>query len=289
MDDRRKDLTPGKRLSFEFFPPKSEQGMAKLRSVWTELSALNPAFFSVTYGAGGSTRSTTYNIVEQFSKGDSGIAPHLSFGMDDEGVVRELLQQYADIGVDRIVALRGDTPSGIGSNSQMVYASELVSFIRQHFGDQFHLEVAAYPEMHPEAKSLQVDVGFLKAKLDSGANSGITQLFYSADAYFYFLDECHRQGIQQPIYPGIMPVTNFANLSRFAGKSGFDIPRWMHQKFEPHKEDVKTTTELGIETVSRLCEQLLDGGAPGIHFYTMNTVNPTARICDNLGWTEQQR
>ncbi|MFK8018826.1 MAG: methylenetetrahydrofolate reductase [NAD(P)H] [Pseudomonadales bacterium] len=277
-------LVAGKRLSFEFFPPKSEQGLEKLRTVWRELSRLEPEFFSITYGAGGSTRSTTYNIVEEFSKGPSGVAPHLSFGVDDEAIILELLQRYADLGVDRIVALRGDTPSGIGSNSQMVFASELVTFIRQHFADQFHLEVAAYPEAHPEARSLAQDVGYLKQKLDCGAHSAITQLFYSTDAYYYFVDECRRQGIKQDIYPGIMPVTNFINLSRFAGKSGFDIPRWMQQKFEPYKDDVKATTQLGIETVSRLCEQLLNSGAPGIHFYTMNTVSPTTQICENLGW-----
>lgn len=277
-------LVTGKRLSFEFFPPKSEQGLEKLRTVWRELSRLKPEFFSITYGAGGSTRSTTYNIVEEFSKGPSGIAPHLSFGIDDESMVLELLQRYADLGVDRIVALRGDTPSGIGSNSQMAYASTLVEFIRRHFGAKFHLEVAAYPESHPEAQSLEQDVSYLKQKLDCGADSAITQLFYSADAYYYFVDECRRQGIEQDIYPGIMPVTNFVNLSRFAGKSGFDIPRWMHQKFDPYKDDVKATTELGIETVSRLCEQLLSSGAPGIHFYCMNNVSPTTQICENLGW-----
>ncbi len=274
-----------KRLSFEFFPAKTEQGLTKLKGVWAELSALKPEFFSITYGAGGSTRETTFGIVSEFVRGAADVAPHLSFGGDNEEAMLAFLQQYADLGVRRIVALRGDTPSGLGTSSQLVHADKLVSFIRRHFGNQFEIEVAAYPEVHPESKSYHDDVHYLKGKIDAGANAAITQLFYNPDAYFYYVEECQRQGMNAPIYPGIMPITNFKNISRFAAKSGFDVPRWMHQRFEPIQDDTEATTRLGIETVSRLCEQLLQGGAPGIHFYTMNNSEPTTEICRNLGWT----
>lgn len=274
------------RLSFEFFPSKTEQGFEKLKLVWKELSLLKPEFYSVTYGAGGSTRDNTFNIVKTIAEEGHKVAPHLSFGGDDETSMLELLNSYKDMGIERIVALRGDMPSGIGTTTQLVYASELIEFIRKHFGEQFHLEVAAYPEVHPESKSYTSDIDFLKMKFDCGADSAITQLFYNADAYFYFMEDCQRQGIEQPVYAGIMPVTNFSNLKRFAGKSGFDIPRWMSQRFDAYEGDAEAIKQIGIETVSRLCEQLLNGGAPGIHFYTMNTVSPTTEICANLGWTK---
>lgn len=281
------NLITDKRLSFEFFPAKTEQGLSKLKGVWEELSTLKPEFFSVTYGAGGSTRETTFGIVSEFVHGAAGVAPHLSFGGDNKEAMLAFLQQYADLGVKRIVALRGDTPSGIGTSTQLVHADKLVSFIRQHFGDQFEIEVAAYPEVHPESKSYYDDVYYLKGKIEAGASAAITQLFYNPDAYFYYVEECQRQGMTAPIYPGIMPITNFKNISRFAEKSGFDVPRWMHQRFEPIQDDPDATTRLGIETVSRLCEQLLQGGAPGIHFYTMNAAQPTTEICNNLGWSTQ--
>ncbi|MEM8496943.1 MAG: methylenetetrahydrofolate reductase [NAD(P)H] [Pseudomonadota bacterium] len=279
------DSITDKRLSFEFFPAKTEQGLEKLRGVWEELGKLDPEFFSITYGAGGSTRETTFDIVSEFCRGSADVAPHLSFGGDNEEAMLAFLQQYADLGIKRLVALRGDTPSGIGTSKQLVHANELVSFIRTHFGEQFEIEVAAYPEVHPESDSYQDDAYYLKGKIDAGASAAITQLFYNPDAYFYYVDECQRQGMDAPIYPGIMPITNFKNISRFATKSGFDVPRWMRQRFEPIQDDLAATTKLGIETVSRLCEQLLKGGAPGIHFYTMNTTEPTTEICGNLGWT----
>lgn len=274
-----------RRLSFEFFPTKTEQGFHKLRSAWEELSELNPEFFSVTYGAGGSTRDNTLKVVESFTDEDKcGVAPHLSFGGASEDEMLALLQQYQELGIDRIVALRGDAPPGLDDTTELSHATDLIEFIRQHFGEQFHLEVAAYPEIHPEAPSYDEDIEFLKMKFDAGANSAITQLFYSSDAYFYFLEQCRQQGIEEPVYPGIMPITDIDRLRGFSEKSGFDLPRWMQQKFESVKDDTEATVELGVEVVSNLCEQLLEGGAPGLHFYTMNSTEPTRRICNNLGW-----
>ncbi len=270
-----------KRYSFEFFPPKTDVGREKLQTVRAELNKLGPEFFSVTYGAGGSTRDNTVGIVKAMKAEGLSVAPHLSFGGDDEGSMLELINGYKDAGIDRIVALRGDLPSGMGA-TRLVYAKELVEFIRKHTGNHFHLEVAAYPEIHPDAKSYQADIDFLKAKLDAGANSAITQYFYSIDAWHYFMDHCQKAGIDKPIYPGIMPITNFANLARFSRNCGAELPRWMTQKFESYGDDIESSREFGIEVVTRLSEQLLEAGAPGLHFYTMNTVDPTRQIWQNL-------
>ncbi len=270
-----------KRYSFEFFPPKTDVGREKLQTVRAELNKLGPEFFSVTYGAGGSTRDNTVGIVKAMKAEGLSVAPHLSFGGDDEASMLELINGYKDAGIDRIVALRGDLPSGMGA-TRLVYAKELVEFIRKHTGDHFHLEVAAYPEIHPDAKSYQADIDFLKAKLDAGANSAITQYFYSIDAWHYFMEHCQKAGIDKPIYPGIMPITNFANLARFSRNCGAELPRWMTKKFESYGDDVESGREFGIEVITRLSEQLLEAGAPGLHFYTMNTVDPTRQIWQNL-------
>lgn len=272
------------RLSFEFFPPKTEQGASKLAAVRDQLGQLQPDFFSVTYGAGGSTRDNTRDTVLAIQAKGYAVAPHLSFGGDGEESVLSLLQEYRDAGIKRIVALRGDMPSGMGI-ARLAYASELVSFIRRHTGDHFHLEVAAYPEIHPEAESYEADVQFLKQKFDAGANSAITQYFYSADAYQWFVEQCNRKGIDAPIYPGIMPITNYANLARFSAKCGASIPRWMAQQLESYGEDQASVSQFGTDVVSRLCEELLAAGAPGLHFYTMNQYEPTASICNNLSLT----
>lgn len=269
--------TQQKRFSFEFFPPKTDAGKEKLEATWQALNALNPAFFSVTYGAGGSTRDNTLSIVRSMKAQGLSVAPHLSFGGDDETAMRALLDQYQAIGVDRIVALRGDIPSGFGA-SRVVYANELVTFIRKHYGQQFHLEVAAYPEIHPESKSYSSDIAFLKQKLDAGADSCITQYFYNADAYFYFVEACQQAGIDKPIYPGIMPITNFTNLCRFSANCGAEIPQWLKRKVESLGNDEQAIMDFGQELVIRLCQQLLDGGAPGIHFYSMNQVQPVKSI-----------
>jgi methylenetetrahydrofolate reductase (NADPH) len=266
-----------KRFSFEFFPPKTEQGKANLEVLWQDLNQLNPAFFSVTYGAGGSTRDNTLGTVKKMKEQGLSVAPHLSFGGDDETAMRQLLDQYQAIGIDRIVALRGDIPSGFGA-TKIVYANELVAFIRQHYGQQFHLEVAAYPEMHPQAKSYESDIFYLKKKFDAGANSAITQYFFNADAYFYFIEACQKQGIEQPIYPGIMPITNFANLCRFSSNCGAEIPRWLKYKVESLENNPQAVIEFGKEMVIRLCEKLLEGGAPGLHFYSMNQQQPIKDI-----------
>lgn len=272
------------RISFEYFPPKTEQGKDKLLNATTPaLNELNPEFFSVTYGAGGSTRDTTLGVVS--SIGDAGIdvAPHLSFGGDDENTVSALLDTYRERGIKRLVALRGDIPSGMGAAMQLVYANELVAFIRERTGDHFNIEVAAYPEIHPESRSYDSDIGFLKGKFDAGANSAITQYFFNVEAYFYFLDQCAAAGIDKPIYAGIMPIVNFANLVRFSHNCGAEIPRWIHKRMESYGDDQDSMRKFGIEVVSQLCQTLLDSGAPGIHFYTMNQVEPTREIYNNLG------
>ena len=272
------------RISFEYFPPKTEQGRDKLIGTTTPaLNALNPAFFSVTYGAGGSTRDTTLGVVSTIRDAGIDVAPHLSFGGDDENTVGSLLDTYQARGIKRLVALRGDMPSGMGGPAQLVYAEELVAFIRERCGDHFHIEVAAYPEIHPEAKSYDSDIGFLKGKLDAGANSAITQYFFNVESYFYFLDQCAAAGIDKPIYAGVMPIINFDNLVRFSKNCGAEIPRWICQRMATYGDDQDSIRKFGIEVVTQLCQTLLDSGAPGIHFYTMNQVQPTLEIHNNLG------
>lgn len=271
------------RLSCEYFPPKTEDGKHKLLAAHDKLQALKPEFFSVTYGAGGSTRSNTRDMVLELERRGSCVAPHLSFGGDDEGLVLELLQVYRDNGIRRLVALRGDMPSGMGGMSQMVYAAELVEFVRRHSGGHFTIEVAAYPEVHPQARDMASDVRFLKRKFDAGADSGLTQFFYNADAYFWFIERCRAAGITQQIYPGIMPILNYQNLARFARNCGAEIPRWLHYRLESLESDATGTREFAEEFVASLCRRLLEGGAPGLHFYTMNQAEPTLAIARGAG------
>ena len=249
------------RLSFEFFPPKTSEGKEKLIKVRDQLNEFEPDFFSVTYGAGGSTRDNTKGVVTQFKNDGISIAPHLSFGGDDEDTILKLLNEYKFFGVDRIVALRGDLPSGMGGQQQLVYANELVRFIRQHFGSHFHLEVAAYPEIHPQAKSYSEDIGFLKGKFDAGADSAITQYFYNPDAYFFFIDKCSKAGISKPIYPGIMPIINYRNLTRFSDSCGAEIPRWLRKALENYGDDDASLKSFGVDLVTELCEVLLENEA----------------------------
>ena len=269
------------RYSFEFFPPKTEAGREKLVATRNELNSLAPDFFSVTYGAGGSTRDNTRGIVLDAKAAGIDVAPHLSFGGDEEEEVLALVEQYRQAGVRRIVALRGDIPSGMGA-TRLVYARELVEFIRKHTGDHFELEVAAYPEVHPDAPSYEQDVAYLKEKLDAGANSAITQYFFNADAYFYFLDACEKAGIDKPIYPGIMPITNYANLARFSRNCGAEIPRWLARKLDGYGQDLESIAAFGGEYVTEMCQILMEGGAPGIHFYTMNQVQPVKRMLESV-------
>lgn len=271
-------------ISLEFFPPKTDAGREKLlNQTLPALTALNPEYCSVTYGAGGSTRNTTVGTVEAIKGAGQAVAPHLSFGADDEQTILELLHQYQQAGVDRLVALRGDLPSGMGTGGQLVHANELVSFVRKHTGDHFRIAVAAYPEIHPQAKSYDDDIFYLKQKLDAGADAAVTQFFFNVESYFYFLDRCAAAGINQPIHPGIMPILNFTNLERFAGACGAEIPRWIRQRVAGFGEDQDSIRQFGIDVVTQLCATLIESGAPGIHFYTMNQSEPVMTIARNLG------
>ena len=271
------------KFSFEFFPPRSAEGEAKLDAVHEELARLGPDFFSVTYGAGGSTREGTRQIVLRYKELGSEVAPHLSFGgLTDEDMLA-LLQTYKDAGISRLVALRGDSPSGMGASSQFRYASELVAFIRKHTGEHFHIDVACYPEMHPQSRSYSEDVSYFKAKVEAGANSAITQYFYNADAYFRYVDYCTAQGIDIPIVPGIMPITNYDNLARFSKNCGAEIPQWLHHRLTDFDDDGEALREFGIDVVTKLCDTLLQGGAPGLHFYSMNLAKSITRIWNDLG------
>jgi len=273
---------PTPQISFEFFPPKTPEGREKLLAVRDRLAALGPEYFSVTYGAGGSTRDNTKEIVEQIHRDGYQVAPHLSVGADSEEAILALLHRYQEVGVRRVVALRGDVPSGMGVH-KLVNANELVALIRDHFADQFIISVAAYPEIHPDAQSYDKDVYWLGEKFRAGADNAITQYFYNADAYFYFMDECARQGIEKPVIPGIMPITNFQSLVRFSDNCGAEIPRWLRWKLNSFGDDANGLKAYGEEVVTRLCEKLIAGGAPGFHFYTMNQAEATLAILANLG------
>ena len=271
-------------ISFEYFPPKTEAGVDKLiNQTAPALDALGPEFCSVTYGAGGSTRDRTLGVVTALREGGADAAPHLSFGGDEPKAIEDLLTTYREQGIKRLVALRGDMPLGMGGPGQLVYANELVAFVREHTGDHFTISVAAYPEIHPEAVSYDRDIHFLKGKFDAGADNAITQYFYNVESYFYFMDQCLAAGIDKPIYAGIMPITNYANLARFSKNCGAEIPRWICQRLEGYGDDKDSVIKFGIEVVTQLCQTLLDNGAPGIHFYTMNQVDPTREIYNNLG------
>ncbi|MBL6816304.1 MAG: methylenetetrahydrofolate reductase [NAD(P)H] [Pseudomonadales bacterium] len=270
-------------FSIEFYPPRNAEGESRLDAVHAELAKLNPDYFSVTYGAGGSTKTGTSKLVMKCQSAGSQVAPHLSFGGTDEQEVLELLQTYKEAGIKRIVALRGDIPSGSGAPMHYRYANELVKFIRKETGDYFHIEVACYPETHPEAKNFSDDVAFFKQKVDAGANSAITQYFYNVDAYFRFVDYCDSQGINVPIVPGVMPITNFDNLKRFSAKCGAEIPLWLGNRLEDFGDDVTGLKQFGQDVVTELCYDLLQGGAPGLHFYSMNLSKSVSQIWSELG------
>ena len=272
-----------KRFSFEFSAPKSDEAIEKLKKVHQRLNEFNPDFYSVTYGAGGSTKDGTKQAVLAINSAGSEVAPHLSFGGDSPEKIEQLIQEYKDAGIRRVVALRGDIPSGMGTSSNMAFADELVSFIREKTGDHFHIEVAAYPEIHPESKDATSDLLYFKQKVDAGANSAITQYFYNADAYFKYQDACAALGIDIPVVPGIMPITNYRGLIRFSANCGAEIPRWISKYLETYENDPESLKSFGDDVVTKLCQRLLDGGAPGLHFYTLNQSLPTIRIWRNLG------
>ena len=275
--------TFNKQFSCEFSAPKSEEASAKLLSAHDRLAALGPAYFSVTYGAGGSTKDGTKQAVLDIRAKGSDVAPHLSFGGDSADKIEASLREYKNANVTRVVALRGDMPSGMGGSVRLTYANELVDFIREKTGDHFHIEVAAYPEVHPDSRSVESDLDFFKAKVDAGANSAITQYFYNPAAYFNFIDACEKKGVSIPIIPGIMPISNFQTLVRFSDMCGADIPRWIRKNLEYYQDDKESLKAFGHEVVLRLCQDLLTGGAPGLHFYTLNQSKPTIRLWRDLG------
>jgi methylenetetrahydrofolate reductase (NADPH) len=257
--------------------------MEKLAAVRKQLAVVNPAFFSVTFGAGGSTQDRTVETVRQIKAEGYNAAPHLSCVASRRENIRAMLDVYRDMGIKRIVALRGDLPSGMGSLGELQYANELVAFVREQTGDLFHIEVAAYPEVHPQAKSAHHDIFNFKRKMDAGADSAITQYFYNADSYFHFVDECRKQGVTAPIVPGIMPIVKFAQLARFSDACGAEIPRWMRKTLEGFGDDSESVQAFGLDVVTQLCERLLAGGAPGLHFYTLNQAGPSLEIWKRLG------
>jgi methylenetetrahydrofolate reductase (NADPH) len=270
-------------ISFEFFPPQTTEGVEKLTNTRSQLAKLDPEFFSVTFGAGGSTRDRTLETVIQIKAEGHQAAPHLSCVGSTRENIRAILKTYQDAGIRRIVALRGDLPSGMATAGEFQYANELVEFIRSETGDHFHLEVAAYPEVHPQAKSARDDLINFKRKIDAGANSAITQYFYNADSYFHFVDECQKLGVATPIVPGIMPIVRYSQLARFSDACGAEIPRWMRKTMEGFGDDNESVQAFGLDAVTRMCEKLLAGGAPGLHFYTLNQAAPCMAIYERLG------
>jgi len=271
-------------FSFEFFPPKTDKGIENLAKVRNELAKLNPAFFSVTYGAGGSTQDTTINTVLETQK-QTGIptASHLSCIGSSEEQIRKILSLYKENGINRLVALRGDLPSGMRDIGDFQYANELIAFIRKETGNYFQIEAAAYPEMHPQAPNFQTDIENFVRKMNAGADRAITQYFYNPDAYFYFVESIKKAGVDAPVVPGIMPITNFVQLARFSDGTGTEIPRWLRKRMEGYGDDLDSIQKLGNEFVTQMCEKLLAGGAPGLHFYSMNKVEPSMTIWNNLG------
>ena len=270
-------------ISFEFFPPKTPEGAEKLRAVRATLGELEPEFFSVTFGAGGSTKEGTWNTVMELHAEGLPVAPHISCIGTTRASVRELLDGYRAAGIRRLVALRGDLPSGAaGGAGDFRYANELVEFIRAETGHWFRIEVAAYPEAHPQSRSPADDLARFVQKVRAGADAAITQYFYNPDAYFRFVDDAAALGSAVPIVPGIMPITNFMQLARFSDACGAEIPRWIRRRLESFGDDRDSIRGFGLDVVQHLCERLLDGGAPGLHFYTMNQAEPTTELCRRL-------
>ncbi|PQA39377.1 methylenetetrahydrofolate reductase [NAD(P)H] [Amnimonas aquatica] len=271
-------------FSIEFFPAKTEVGAGKLREVARRLGELGPEFFSVTYGAGGSTRDRTLGTVKDVLALGYDVAPHLSCIGDSREEIGELLDLYRELGISRIVALRGDLPSGMGRGlGELPYAADLVRYIRERHGDHFRIEVAAYPECHPQSGDLGSDIRHFVTKAQAGADSAITQYFFNADSYFHFVERVRAAGCDIPVIPGIMPITNFANLVRFSDACGAEVPRWVRKQVTAYGDDAASIQQFGEEVVTRLCRQLLDGGAPGLHFYSMNQTEPTLALWRNLG------
>ena len=270
-------------FSFEFFPPKTPEGVEKLRATRKQLAQLNPKFFSVTFGAGGSTRDRTLETVREIQADGSEAAPHLSCIGSTEENIRDILTEYKSQGIRHLVALRGDLPSGSMDAGAFNYANELVAFIRRETGDWFEIEVAAYPEVHPQARSYTEDLANFKRKVDAGANAAITQYFFNADAYFNFVEDARALGVAIPIVPGIMPIGNYVQLARFSDACGAEIPRWLRKKLETYGDDLPSLRAFGLDVITDMCDRLLAGGAPGLHFYTMNQAGPTTTALSATG------
>ena len=269
-------------FSFEYSAPRTNEALEKLKKTHYRLNPLKPHFCSVTYGAGGSTKEGTQQAILELSSGSTPMAPHLSFGNDPLLAIDELLKTYRSAGVSRLVALRGDRPSGMLGGKTMTHANELVQYVRETTGDHFHIDVAAYPEIHPESETVESEIHYFKAKVDAGADSAITQYFYNPDSYFRFRDLCLKAGVNVPIVPGIMPITNYEGLLRFSSLCGAEIPRWLDKNLKSLKQDKDSLRAFGADVVSDMCQRLLDHDAPGLHFYTLNQAMPTLRIWNNL-------
>jgi len=278
--ETQKKHTP--QFSFEFYPPKTQEGASKLRQVREELAELKPRYFSVTFGAGGSTQAGTLETIFDIQESGYDACPHLSCIGSTRENIEQLLQTYKDKGIKRIVALRGDMPSGMHEAGAFRHANELVAFIRETTGDHFHIEVAAYPEFHPQATSAQDDLDNFKLKVEAGANSAITQYFFNPDAYYRFIEECERMNVTVPVVPGIMPITNYKQLARFSDMCGAEIPRWIRKRLESYGDDLDSIRAFGTDVISDMCQYLLTAGAPGLHFYTMNQSRATTAIWNNL-------
>lgn len=274
-------------ISCEFFPPKTDKGIANMREVRENLAPLKPEFYSVTFGAGGSTQENTFDAVVDIQRDSatSGIdaAPHLSCVGSSTDSIRDLLNQYQSYDINRLVALRGDLPSGMRDPGEFRYANELIEFIRKETGDHFTIEVAAYPEVHPQAESAQADLDNFKRKVDAGADSALTQYFYNVDSYLYFIDRCQKNGIDIPIIPGIMPINNFAQLARFSDGCGAEIPRWLRKRLQDFHDDAASLQAFTLDFLTDFTDKLLAAGVPGLHFYTMNRTEPTLTVCQRLG------
>ena len=270
-------------FSCEFFPPKTEAGMDKLIAVRNQLDeGMQPAFYSVTFGAGGTNRDRTLHAVDRLREDNAAVAPHISCIGSTRDQIRQLLDRYVSMGVTRLVTLRGDIPEGESGASDFMHANELVEFIRSETGDHFHLEVAAYPEYHPESPTPDSDFEFFKRKIEAGADSAITQYFYNIDAYLHLVDKCSKANLDAPVVPGIMPITNYSGLARFSDNCGADIPRWIRKQLEAYEDDTDSLIAFGIDVVTSLCARLLESGAPGLHFYTMNQSQATLEIWRRL-------
>lgn len=274
-------------LSFEFFPPKTPEGIDNLRATRRKLAIYQPEFFSVTFGAGGSTRDRTMGTVFEIQDEGYPAAPHISCISSSRAEIKELLEAYKNKGIKRLVVLRGDVPSGEVSAGDFRYAVDLVTFIREETGDWFHIEVAAYPEFHPESTSAAKDIEHFKRKVDAGANSAITQYFYNPDAYFRFLDSCDKAGISIPIVPGIMPIYNYTQLARFSGVCGAEIPRWLRLRLEAYGDDLSSLRAFGTDVIADLCDKLVKAGVPSFHFYTLNQAGVISTIIENANLASQ--